>query len=106
MAQQLNYTELLNYLEDSFNGKKNEIKQLNKYCKGEKSFLYGVYDVRQVSIKDGIAKYIAIIFQNLPSPNPDLILEKIKTYAADNKLEFEYITWDNYQTYKNINPLF
>ena len=106
MAQQLNYTALLNYLEDSFNGKKNEIKQLNKYGRGEKSYLYGTYDVRQVSAKDGVAKYIAIIFQDLPSPNPDLILEKIKTYAADNKLEFEYITWDTYQTYKNINPMF
>ena len=106
MAQQLNYTELLNYLEDSFNGKKNEIKQLNKYGRGEKSFLYGTYDVRQVSVKDGVATYIAIIFQDLPAPNPNLILEKIKTYAADNKLEFEYITWDKYLTYKNINPMF
>ena len=106
MAQQLNYKALLNYLENSFNGQKNEIKQLNKFGKGEKYFLYGTYDVRLVSVKDGVPNYIAIIFQDLPSPNPDLILEKIKTYAADNKLEFEYITWDKYQTYKNINPMF
>jgi hypothetical protein len=106
MAQQLNYTALLNYLEESFNGKKNEIKQLNKYGRGERSYLYGTYDVRQVCVKDGVAKYIAIIFQDLPSPNPDLLLEKIKTYADENKLEFDYITWDKYQTYKNINPMF
>ncbi len=106
MAQQLNYTALLNYLEDSFNGQKNEVKQLNKYCKGQQSFLYGTFDIRPLSIKDGIATYMAIIFQDLPSPNPDLILEKIKTYVSDNKLEFEYITWDKYQTYKNINPMF
>jgi len=106
MAQSLNYQELLNYLEGSFNGQKNEIKQLNKYCKGQRSFLYGTFDIRPVLMKDGIATYIAIIFQDLPSPNPDLILEKIKTYASDNKLDFEYITWDKYETYKNINPLF
>lgn len=106
MTANLNYKELLNYLESSFNGQKNEIKQLNKYCKGQPSFLYGTFDIRPVSIKDGVETYIAIIFQDLPSPSPDMILEKIKTYVADKKLEFEYITWDKYQTYKNINPLF
>ncbi|HEY5408497.1 MAG TPA: hypothetical protein VIJ92_15490 [Ginsengibacter sp.] len=106
MAQQLNYAALLNYLEESFNGKKNEIKPLNKYCKGEKSFLYGTFDVRQVCVKNGVTKYIAIIFQDLPSPTPGLISEKIKTYVTDNKLDFEYITWDNYKTYMNINPMF
>ncbi len=102
MANYLDYNDLLNFLEESFKEKKDEIKSLNKYYRDGKSFLCCTCDFIQVSKKDDIVKYMIIVFQDLPSPYPDLILEKIKTYAGNNELECEYITWEKYKTY--INP--
>jgi hypothetical protein len=103
MANYLDYNDLLNFLEESFKEKKDEIKSLNKYYRDGKSFLRCTYDVIQVSKKDNIIKYMVITFQDLPSPYPDLILEKIITYARNNELECEYITWEKYKTYINPN---
>jgi hypothetical protein len=102
MTNYLDYNDLLNFLEESLKDKKDEIKSLNKYYRDGKSFLRCTYDFIQVSKKDDIIKYMVITFQDLPSPYPDLILEKIKTYADNNELECEYITWEKYKTY--INP--
>ena len=106
MIYYLDYAALLKFLEESFGDKKNEIKSLNKYFRDGKSFLCCTYDVRQVSVKNDIVKYMVIIFQDLPSPYPDLILEKIRSYLDDNELEFEYITWEKYKTYNNTNQMF
>ena len=103
MASNSDYNDLLDFLEESLKEKKDEIKSLNKYYRDGRSFLYSTYDFLQVSKKDGIIKYMVITFQDLPSPYPDLILEKIKTYAGNNELECEYITWEKYKTY--INPV-
>ncbi|HWH63808.1 MAG TPA: hypothetical protein VNS50_11060 [Ginsengibacter sp.] len=101
MANYADYDALMSFLEESFSDEKKEIKSLNKYSKNERSFLNGTYDFVQISQNGDAVKYMVITFQDLPSPWPDLILEKIKTFAADNSLTCEYITWDSYKTYKN-----
>ena len=101
MATNSDYNNLLNFLEESLKDKKDEIKSLNKYYRDGKSFLRCTYDFLLVSKKDNIIKYMVITFQDLPSPYPDLILEKIKTYASDHELDCDYITWEKYNSYKN-----
>jgi hypothetical protein len=100
MTNSLQYNNLVTFLEESFNEKKDEIKSVNKYYKDGKSFLCCTADFLQVSKKDGIVNYIAIVFRDLPAPYPDLIMENIKMFVDNNKLSCEYITWDRYKTYK------
>ena len=103
MTRYLNDTDLLTFLEESFNDKKDQIKSLNKYYERGNSFLSNTYHFIPVSINDDSQKYLAIIFEDLPSPYPDSIIEKIKSYMANNELKCEFQTWGTYQSYNNIN---
>lgn len=99
MTRYLDYTALRDFLEESLKDKKEEIMSLNKYCRDGKSFLASTYDITQILIKDNVAKYRIIVFQDLPFWYTDLISENIKSFMDNNKLEYEYTTLETFEKF-------